>query len=151
MKSFFRKIRKIVQYIPILWRDTDYDWAAILTLLAYKLQRTREHIVEHDIVMDAVEIHDQIKVCEDALYRLVAEDYISDKWDAHWVKWPHEDRVDLEIVSEGDVWTYRKTNPMCPEERNEFLALQAEEEKLRAEDAELFATTFAKHYRGWWC
>jgi len=53
IKNFFwrnthwlRQIKRIVDYIPILWNDEDWDYEFIFELLKYKLQRTRNEIFD---------------------------------------------------------------------------------------------------------
>jgi hypothetical protein len=43
---WFRQIKRIVEYIPILWADADWDYNYIFYLLKYKLQRTRKEIAK---------------------------------------------------------------------------------------------------------
>jgi hypothetical protein len=51
----------------------DFSYECILEVLAYKLRRTREHIVEHDIIMGAEKIGREIKQVEDLIARVINE------------------------------------------------------------------------------
>ena len=59
IRRFISKIIKIVQYIPILWEDEDWDYDYLLTLIQYKLKRMRatlwsNKIVEHRELRDTI-------------------------------------------------------------------------------------------------
>lgn len=49
IRKFFHKIKKIISYLPYLWKDEDWDWCFILDLLIYKLERTRDCLIRNDI------------------------------------------------------------------------------------------------------
>lgn len=40
--NIFKKIKKIIDYIPILWNDYDWDYSYIDKLLLYKLKRMKK-------------------------------------------------------------------------------------------------------------
>ena len=91
MKKFIKKvvrfIGKVFAYLPVLWRDEDYDYGHILSLLKYKLKRTRQHILKHDIIADAQEVADQISYAENLIQRLQDDDYLPELEKAHTEKW----------------------------------------------------------------
>lgn len=39
IKRFFKKIAKIISYLPILWRDEDWDFEFLVDLVAFKVER----------------------------------------------------------------------------------------------------------------
>lgn len=45
-----QKIIKIIQYIPILWRDEDWDYEYLLALITYKLKRMKKAFIANSIV-----------------------------------------------------------------------------------------------------
>jgi hypothetical protein len=65
-KQEFKK--RLREYTPILKEDQDYDYHFVLKMLRYKLERTRKHILDHGIIMDAKlvgkEIQEVIKLLE---------------------------------------------------------------------------------------
>ena len=91
MKKFIKKIvrfvGKVFAYLPVLWRDEDYDYGHILSLLKYKLKRTRLHILKHNIILDAKEVAAQITYAETLIQRLQDDNYLPELEEAHTEKW----------------------------------------------------------------
>jgi len=48
VKDFFRRVKRILEYIPVLWDNWDCDYDYILDLLQYKLKRTEKCLRERD-------------------------------------------------------------------------------------------------------
>lgn len=132
----------LIDWIPVLWKSDDWDWSYILLIWAHKLKRQRECILRNSIIEDAQKVHDQMKVCEDALRRLSADDYNSAGWIKHHEKWP------FRIIRREDGSSY--TPSMTDEEEVDFRALLAIEDAAREADEKLFMNTFLENYRGWW-
>ena len=74
IKRWIRKIRKIIDYLPILWKDEDFDHGYITILYHYKLKRSREHMEEHQLFVGWEKVVKDMKRAEDALARLADED-----------------------------------------------------------------------------
>lgn len=45
-----KKIIKIIEYIPILWRDEDWDYEYLLDLIVFKLKRMQKCIARNAVV-----------------------------------------------------------------------------------------------------
>jgi hypothetical protein len=56
--KLFRKISKIFQYLPILWKDEEYDYWYILSLLKFKLSRTLKYFETSEITHTTFVIRD---------------------------------------------------------------------------------------------
>lgn len=74
MKEYYYKIKKICQWIPILWKDFDWDWVFIVEILCYKLERTRKCILENNVIQDAQKVHDEILEVELLLRKAIESD-----------------------------------------------------------------------------
>lgn len=72
--------RKVREYRRVLKNDGDFDYGFILIMLQYKLRRTREHIIKHNILMDATKIGAQIQVVEKLLQRVIDDKYEAKYW-----------------------------------------------------------------------
>lgn len=46
------KIKKIIDYIPILWKDEDWDYYHLLELIKYKISRMKKCIKNNDLIVD---------------------------------------------------------------------------------------------------
>ncbi len=44
----YRKVVKIVQWLPLLWRDEDFSYGYLLDIIQYKLRRMADHIEAND-------------------------------------------------------------------------------------------------------
>mgnify|MGYP001603401129 CR=1 FL=1 len=139
VRRAWERLLKFIDWTPILWRDEDWDWSYILLVFAHKLKRQRECILRNEIIAGAQDVYDQIKVCEDALRRMAADEYNDEKM----VAFRERTRKPLIVrVKAGMMLT--------EEEGAEFKELIAEEDMLRKADEQLFAKTFLEGYRGWW-
>ena len=68
LRSFIIGVKNIVEYIPIIYKDRDWDYEFILDIVKYKLERTRDRIKEDNIIVDTdkivEEINTQIKLID---------------------------------------------------------------------------------------
>lgn len=51
IRKVIKKIKKIIDYIPILWNDEDWDFEYLLLLLRFKLNKIKDCIHENDIIV----------------------------------------------------------------------------------------------------
>lgn len=77
----YHNIRRIVEWLPILWHDRDWDYAHILTILSYKLRRMRSYMT------DDKKVCRQIAYAELLIERILADDYCSEELEQHKLKW----------------------------------------------------------------
>ncbi len=146
----------MAQYLPVLWRDRDYDYYHILALLKYKLERTRKHIVGHQIIEDADLVGEQIAHAEELLRRIMNDDYCKEEQEAHEVKWG--EAVDLSKPSEeypGHYeWDMSRANATTPElkeqESNEQLEIYNRQSLARQLDLDELFIHLRKHIERWW-
>lgn len=52
MLKYFKKIKKIIEYIPILWEDEDWDISYLLTLISYKVNRMAKCVRGNNYIID---------------------------------------------------------------------------------------------------
>jgi len=67
IKDFIKFIKKVYDYLPILWNDRDYDYTYIVEILQYKLLRTKKCIVDNDLIETAKETGGKIQEIIDLL------------------------------------------------------------------------------------
>ena len=58
IKRFFNKIIKILQYIPLLWKDEDWDVAYLLRIIDFKVQKMVKYVRKNNYIIDE-EIEEQ--------------------------------------------------------------------------------------------
>jgi hypothetical protein len=44
IKIFFRKLKRLIQYIPVIWKTDDYDYGYSIEMFRYQLERTGKFI-----------------------------------------------------------------------------------------------------------
>ena len=87
IKSIIRQIRKLVRWIPIIWRDRDWDYYFIYEILKQKLIDQEEYIRKDGIHLynqeDASSIKKAIEMIE-----IVQTEYHIDKYltEKEWTK-----------------------------------------------------------------
>jgi hypothetical protein len=70
--------RKLKEYKSVLSKDEDWDWTYILSLLKYKLERTRKCISSNKIIKDAPKVSGQIREVENLLNRVIEDRYFDE-------------------------------------------------------------------------
>ena len=58
--KIFQKVKKIIEYIPLLWKDEDWDFAYLLDLIEYKSKRMADCIYSNDYIYSTRDIKIQI-------------------------------------------------------------------------------------------
>ena len=85
----FQQIKRIIDYIPLLWRDEDWDWHYIFRMLRYKIKRTREHMAVCGARGENWERDNaNMQRAEDLLTRILNDDYMSKGSEEHYEKYP---------------------------------------------------------------
>lgn len=51
VKAFIEKIIKIIKYLPVLWKDEDWDFEFLLLLIKFKITRMRDCIYKNNIIV----------------------------------------------------------------------------------------------------
>lgn len=67
---------KLAKWVPIIWRDEDWDWAFIMILLDFKLKNMEKCFRESDIAEDDKKTANQIKYAR----QLISRGADSDEW-----------------------------------------------------------------------
>lgn len=132
------RARTIFQYIPILWRDNDWEYTYIFILLQYKLARTRKCIVGNEIISERYKVAKQIRTCELLLDRLIKDEYCKDLFEEWHAMAPAR-------------WSSGGIMPPSTPAADKLLKKAADlEEHQKKQDLELFAKIFTRHVRTWW-
>jgi hypothetical protein len=71
------RVKRFIDYAPILWHDEDYDWASILRMLQYKIKRTRLHLDDHKMFEGYEERCAEMAEAETIIDRILKEDWLS--------------------------------------------------------------------------
>ena len=46
VRNFFASIARVFSYLPVIWKDRDWDYGFLLDLLEFKLKRIKKYFLE---------------------------------------------------------------------------------------------------------
>ena len=138
-KNLVTKCHRILVWIPVLWRDVDWDYSSIYTILQFKLSMLRKRLHKDAFTKGYEKSCKQIRVAELLLGRLKAEDYIPDAFAEHFEKYPMRDKNGTLINFDSN-----------PARRKEFGILMDREQYLQKQDEEYLFKHLCKHMKKWW-
>ena len=79
----FRKLKKIIKWIPILWYDEDWDYFFIYTILQKKLETMRDYTLQHDRNTDSAHVASKMQTAINLIEKVKTEAYIDEFLDMH--------------------------------------------------------------------
>lgn len=154
IRRFFHRVRKLIYWLPILWRDCDWDHAYILIVLRHKL-RLVEKDLDRDGWIGALDEARNVHVALLHLDRLIERDYHENTYLHHDRKWgrlmdwttPIEDSPCVQ-------WHCRRENATTPEldaqERKEHMRIIELPDRMRQQDLDALCLILKKHLLKWW-
>lgn len=169
-----RKVKRILEWAPILWNDFDFDGNYMFTLMRYKAQRVSDCITRNDFIVDEEQevVRKSIRVFNKLLARFQDEDWhhelqdniLERKWGKkiRWVpcKYSHDKDEFSEKGKDGKVIGYRWMGLTAPEEvlrEGKFKAY--EKDKIKSwhragikqhKDLEKALEVLKKYHQQWW-
>jgi len=150
-------VKKVVKYAPLLWSDRDFDYSYIFEVLRFKLKLTREHIIDHNILVNADEVGKEIKYAEDILDRLTTQGYYDEEaHQKHEEKWGESvwNMKTIEGSTAKLLDSYRvkaRELGLEDQERKEERRLHEADDAAREKDLDDLFVHLRKHIEGWWC
>lgn len=162
--SLIRKISRIVWWIPVLWKDEDWDHRYILTILDKKLERTRDAIKnghgddEQWINPRCAEIDE----ARDLLSIVLKDEFVESEFNSFYEKYGHIKMIDREVDPKTGCircdMVYEKTimpdgtinKEILEEAHEEIRRLSAIEEERRGEAYQKLFSSISKNIRNWW-
>jgi hypothetical protein len=89
IKSKIRQIRKVLRWIPILWRDRDWDYYFVYEILKQKLIDTERHVRKDSLHMFNEQDADSILKAIELIGKVQTE-YHLDKYLSEATEWTLE-------------------------------------------------------------
>lgn len=146
----FKKIIKIIHWIPILWQDVDYDADSIYRLLYYKLKFMEEYFSSDNTwSIDAKKIAKQIKIAKNLVKRLMEDDYLSNSLVEHIQKYPDFLELALSMEQENSKF-YKLVDKNSDEEKKSFRKCSKHADYLKEQDINYLFDYLKKHIKEWW-
>jgi hypothetical protein len=84
--QFFRQIKNLMRWFPIIWRDRDFDHYYIFDILKFKLKNQAEYIGYHDRHTRAQRDAQIMKLCVRLIDKVQTEWYGTEYQDYHQPK-----------------------------------------------------------------
>lgn len=155
IRWFFKNIKRIFEYLPVVWNDRDWDEHYIYKILKYKIERTRRENLRGNH-LHKNRYAKQMRTCEILLDRLAKDNYFDKLNEKHEKKWG-ELKVDFLPVNPDSGYGQidlshpnAKTAEQKEQQSKEFKRIMKQENMLRKQDLDLFAKIFARNSRNWW-
>lgn len=148
--------QKIKDYTPILKEDKDFDYSYILIMLIFKLKRTREHIVSHNVHENSKNIGLEIKKVEDLLNNVLEDNYYNKLEKKIIEKYGKIKKKKIALIKKDknlfEIKFYREkeTNKNAEEIRKEELNAYRKAAKMRSDDLKKAFDIMHKKMFGWW-
>ena len=116
-----RRIKHILNWLPILWGDRDWDYDFLLRIMEFKLNRMANCIEKNNHLLYNDQYVREMRVCATLLNRIREDKYC------------YNEREDLNRV-----------------DKKSYLRVLRKAEKIKDHDIELFFKLFKSQYRHWW-
>jgi hypothetical protein len=147
--------KKIKEYKRFLKEDEDWDWAYIIRILKYKLERTRKCIISNNIISNSKQIAREIKEVEILLDRVEKDNYLRDL-----SKEFHKKYGNLKMISKKSevgknlsevTFEYTKETPQNRKQiRSEHHKLFIKAKKMQQDDLKKAFALMHKNIWNWW-
>ncbi len=121
-------IKNLIKWFPIIWRDSDWDYAYLLTIIAFKMENMAEHMDNSPWQgANTPSYTRSLRVCAELSKRLRDDDYLSSQ---------------IETVDVDD--NFEVSDPA------KLRRLFKERDALIEADKELFCKLYKKYLCKWW-
>ena len=156
IKRFFRRVKRVIDFLPMIWKGYDFDYRYSIDLFQYQLKRTAD-FMESDRAMtvDADIRARRIRTAVELLQKVYDEEYGCEYQDKlkqiygdNVLDWWFED-AGREDGSSYMRFEYEKwDNAEEVKETKQKLYKESQEKQKRAE--ELVWKFISHNIRGWW-
>ncbi len=154
VRSFFRNIISTIKWLPVIWRDRQFDEYFLYAILEHKFQLMENHFRYKGMHVGSERDANQMKVCRLLLQRLMEENYNT----------PYDERNKLHFD-----WfrlKMKKAFGEVPNEKGYFVILEGKEsdepdgrwilpaskheDYLKKQDLNLLCSIINKYAVRWW-
>jgi len=156
MNSIITSIKNILRWIPIIWKDRDWDHTFLYIILYFKLSNMEKYLRKYGHSTNAEKDADKIKVCINLLKRLMDDEYYDMVFKKHHEKWgePKFNWFDLKDKPGYSELKIKRPNVITKKdeeiEKNGYNRLMQVENNLRQQDIDYLFSTIKKYHQGWW-
>lgn len=143
---FIDRIKKILKWIPIIWKDRDFDYIFLLEVIRFKLKSMEEFFnSKYAMSMNSNKRAEEIHKCILILNRIIDDDYIEIAFKHHNKKWG-----ELNFKNNKFSCPNANTEEEIKQEHKERFRLYKHSDILLDQDIDYFFKLLRKHFRSWW-
>ena len=156
VKRFFRRVKRVMDFLPMIWKGYDYDYRYAIELFQYQLERTAD-FMESDraLTVDADIRARRIRTAVELLQKVYDEEYgceyqdkLKEMYGENVLDWSFEDTGD------GDGSSYLRYRYEMWDNAEEIQRMMNKlflESQAKQERAEKLVWKFISHnIRYWW-
>lgn len=160
-RLFPKFLKRVWDYLPVLYHDRDYDYTPILNMLAYKCKRTREYLEKYGHLASKHKVIKELKLTEHLISRIVEDDYCAKEYDEINRQYGSltllsrkVDDDNEEIIGARQILFTRdgclSDVKLMKQEQEETQRLHKKAEKLKQDDYDMLFKHIRKRIQGWW-
>ena len=143
-----RYIKNIIYYIPIILKDTDYDYENIYGLLYYKLKKMEKfHLSDNAICANNIKTAKQIKIAKNVCKRLYENNYILNASIEYDKKYNDEDLFKFKKTKNN---LYKLIIDKESQQSKDFDKCSNLSDYLKNQDKEYLFKYLNKYIENWW-
>lgn len=132
LSNIYYGILNLYIYLPLIWKDRDWDWSYLAEMMEFKLRKMADHTDNHSYHLRSEIDAKQMKTCALLLNRVKREhyhDYIKDDWCPPIGPWRHR----------------------YGSERFDMKEHKCYDDYMIKQDLDLCMKIVGKYIRNWWC
>jgi hypothetical protein len=157
-KRKYRQLRRVVDFLPIIWKGYDFDYIYALDLFKHQLKRTADFL-ESDkaYTVDAKQRAKRIRTALELMEKVYNEEYGAEYLDVIEQLYGKTNYEFIKLEDDSsDLYTMKTTNELAvtPEHQKQINEVSSEMAKLcreRQRRAHKLLWDFIEHnIQGWW-
>ncbi len=154
--DFTEGAKNLFHWFLIIWCDRQWDHLYLTKILHHKLERMEKYFQAGKFYENQEKDAENMKICVDALKRIMDDNYDDIAFAEHDKKWG---KLDMKFCDRKDgeeyaELTFSRPNAVTEEqkeiEHNEYKIHALEAEKMREDDLDLLFGTMRKELLRWW-
>jgi hypothetical protein len=95
IRYFFTGVRNIIRWIPVIWRDRDWDGWYIFTILETKIKHQAKYIGDRDFHTEAKRDAERMMLCVKLIRKLKEQEFDGEYMDYHVSNYHWDDCDDM--------------------------------------------------------
>ena len=144
IRSLFRSIKRLFYWLPVIWKDRDWDQYFFFVILRHKMKSMQKYFEKNAHFVGMEKEAKRMKLCVKLLDMLIIDEYHEIAFRQHEQRWGEFN---------GDLNNLHRTK-VTPEtekqERIEAKRCYELEDHLRQQDIDQLCKIISKYVFGWW-